>query len=473
MEYSDLPKWSAKVGIWAGEYFNSLRERPVRSQVKPGECKNKIPPNAPENPHSMEEIFADFKSWVPDAMTHWQHPRFFAFFPANAAPASILAEQIINSMACNCLLWETSPAATEMEQRMVEWLRNSVGLPDNFSGLIQDSATTATLCAVLTMREKILKWQGLINGLSTAPNIRIYASEENHSSVDKAVRISGIGQNNLVKIPTDQTLAMRPEELHTSIQSDLDAGRLPAGVILCFGGTANGACDHIKESIAIAKEFNLYCHVDAAWAGAAMICPEFRHLWEGIEHADSIVINAHKWTGAQFDCSIQFLANPSFQQATLGLRPEYLKTEGDGAVTNMNELTIPLGRRFRALKLWFVFRAYGLEKLREIIRNHVDWVKKLERKFASDSDFEIVTSSPLSLFTFRYVHKDGDSDEMTNEILRQVNNEGRIYLTPSMFEGHRVIRVTAGTIDCTIDDVMQIYENVREVASKLQKTNQI
>ncbi len=467
MRYSDLPEWASKTGVWAGRYYESLRDRPVRPQTRPGEFLRKIPDTAPEKPETMEQVFADFESLVPEAMTHWQHPRFFAYFPANAAPASVLAEQIISTMACNCMLWQTSPAATELEQRMVEWFRNAVGLSGRFSGLIQDSATTATFCAILTMREKALAWQGLTDGLSGRPVIRIYGSPENHSSIDKAARLSGIGQANLVKVETDESLAMRPEALREAIQRDMDAGMLPAGVVLCVGGTANGACDRIAETISAAKKFGLYCHVDAAWAGGAMICPEFRRLWDGVEEADSIVINPNKWTGAQMDCSLQFLADPALQSATVGLRPEYLKTHRFSGFTDFNELTIPLGRRFRALKLWFVFRAYGLQGLRNMIRSHVRWVRKLESRLAADPDFEIVTSSPLALFTFRYAPAGGGADSLTSELLQRINDDGRIYLTPSEFNGRPVIRMTAGTFECTEDDVMQVYDIVRELASGL------
>ena len=467
LKYADLPKWSAKVGKWAGKYYHSLHNRPVRSKIKSGQFLTSIPKQVPEQPQSMEQVFADFEHLVPDAMTHWQHPRFFAYFPANAAPASIIAEQIINTMACNCMLWQTSPAATELEQRMIEWTRDSVGLPNSFAGLIQDSATTATLCAILTMREKTLGWQGLKKGLYNQPEMRIYASPENHSSVDKAARISGIGQKNLVKIPTDDQLSMQPAALYQAIQNDIHAGKRPAGVVICFGGTANGACDRVKETISVAKKFDLYCHVDAAWAGAAMICPEYRYLWEGIQKADSIVINAHKWTGAQFDCSLQFLAKPILQQQTLALQPEYLKTEGHSEITNYHELTIPLGRRFRALKLWFVFRVYGLTNLRTMIRNHINWVQNLEAKFADDPIFEIVSSSPFALFSFRVAPGIGDSDQLTPILLQRINDDGRIYLTPSVYNGHPVIRMTAGTFECTKNDVMQTYDIVKELASQL------
>jgi aromatic-L-amino-acid/L-tryptophan decarboxylase len=243
-------------------------------------------------------------------MTHWQHPRFFAYFPANAAPASMLAEQLVNAMACNALIWQTSPAATEVEQVMVDWLRQAVGLPEGFVGTIHDSATNATLSAVLTMREKALGWRGLEDGLSAGPTLRFYASAETHSSVDKAIRVAGIGQRNLVKVATDADRAMTGAALRAAIAADRAAGMVPAGVILCAGGTSVGAFDRIGDCIAVAKAEGLPVHVDAAWAGSAMICPEFRPLWAGIEGADSVVFNPHKWLGAQFDCSVQLLRDP-------------------------------------------------------------------------------------------------------------------------------------------------------------------
>ncbi len=257
-------------------------------------------------------------------MTHWQHPRFFAYFPANAAPASMLAEQLANAMSAQAMLWQTAPAANEMEDLVIRWLRDGMGLPDSFTGTIHDSATTATFSAVTTMRELALDHTGITKGLSGAPQLRIYASAQTHSSVDKAVRLSGIGQDNLVKVPTipgHPTWSMDPDALDRLIREDIAAGCKPAGVVLCVGGTSIGACDDIAACIKVAHGHGLTVHVDAAWAGSAMICAEFRHLWAGIEDADSIIFNPHKWLGAQFDCAVQFLRDPGPQIGAMGLRP--------------------------------------------------------------------------------------------------------------------------------------------------------
>ena len=458
MNHDELNQWSKRAADWATEYNAALRDRPVRAPLVPGAISRQLPPSPPEAPEPMAEIFADFDRIVPPGITHWQHPRFFAYFPANASPASMLAEQLANAIAAQGMIWQTSPAVTEIEQVMIQWLRQSLGLPDGFTGTIHDSATTATLSAVLTMRERALEFQGNVKGLSGHPTLRIYASAETHSSVDKAIRIAGIGQDNLVKIPTDQSLSMKPGALAAAIAADRAAGLLPAGVILCAGGTSVGAFDRIGECITVAHAAGLPVHVDAAWAGSAMICPEFRDLWSGIEAADSIVFNPHKWLGAQFDCAVQFLRDPTPQVKTLGLRPSYLETAGKEDIVNFNEWTVPLGRRFRALKLWFTLRAYGLEGLRARIRNHVAWAVEACEALRALPGVTITSEPRLSLFTFAL-----ENDAATEALLTRINDDGRIYLTQTRHKGAYVIRVQVGQFDCTRDDVMMIPQVVAEL----------
>ncbi|MFM7335562.1 MAG: pyridoxal phosphate-dependent decarboxylase family protein [Tabrizicola sp.] len=458
MDHEDLRLWSKRAADWAADYHATLRDRPVRAPLVPGAIARQLPPAPPEAPEAMEAIWDDFERIVPDGMTHWQHPRFFAYFPANAAPASMLAEQLVNAMACNALIWQTSPAATEVEQVMVDWLRQALGLPNDFVGTIHDSATNATLSAVLTMREQALGWRGLDEGLSGAPTLRFYASAETHSSVDKAIRVAGIGQRNLVKVATDRDRAMTGAALAQAIAVDRAAGLQPAGVILCAGGTSVGAFDRIADCIAVAKSEGLPTHVDAAWAGSAMICPEFRDLWAGVDGAESIVFNPHKWLGAQFDCSVQFLKDPGAQVRTLGLRPTYLETAGREEIVNFNEWTVPLGRRFRALKLWFVLRAHGLDDLRRRIRNHVAWAEAVRDRLAVIPGVEIVTEPLLSLFTFAL----GD-DALTEQLLNRINDDGRIYLTQTRVDGRFAIRVQIGSFDCREEDAMLIAKTVHEV----------
>src|SRR6056297_554273 len=458
MNHDDLRDWSKRAADWAHAYHATLRDRPVRAQTTPGATAARLPEHAPEEPEPPERIFGDFEDIVPDAMTHWQHPRFFAYFPANAAPASMLAEQLANAIAAQCMLWQTSPAATEIEEVMVRWLRDALGIAPHFTGTIHDSATTATLSAVLTMREQALGWEGNADGLSALPRLRLYASDQTHSSVDKAARIAGIGQVNLVKVATDASLSMDPAALDRAIAEDHAAGLAPAGVILCVGGTSVGGTDRIADCIEVAKRHDLPVHVDAAWAGSAMICPEFRTLWEGIDGADSIVFNPHKWLGAQFDCAVQFLADPAPQVRTLGLRPDYLETLGHDTPTDFNEWTVPLGRRFRALKLWFTLRAYGLDGLRTRIRTHVAWARELAEEIAAIPGLEIVTPPMLSLFSFAA----GD-DAATRALLQRVNDDGRVYLTQTTHRGRFVVRVQVGQFDTTRDDVMTVAQVLRDL----------
>jgi len=460
MNPDDLNHWSKRAADWTRDYYATLRDRPVRARTSPGKTAAKLPAKAPDQPEPMDQIFADFEAIVPDAMTHWQHPRFFAYFPANAAPASILAEQLTAALAAQAMLWQTAPAATEIEEVMMRWLRDALGLADHFTGTIHDSATTATLCAVLTMRERALNWTGNEDGLSDQVRLRLYASDQTHSSIDKAANISGIGRVNLCKIPTDDQLSMRPEALDAAIKQDKSNNFCPAGVILSVGGTSVGGTDRIADLIAVAKRHDLYTHVDAAWAGSAMICPEFRSLWSGVDRADSIVFNPHKWLGASFDCAVQFLADPVPQVRTLGLRPDYLETLGQSEVTNFNEWTVPLGRRFRALKLWFLMRAYGLDGLRERIRNHVAWSRELCAEIAKLPDFKITTQPMLSLFSFRY-----RSDADTEALLTRINDDGRIYLTQTRHNDQFVIRVQVGQFDCTRDDVMGVLDVLRDLTA--------
>ena len=459
MDHNDLNRWSKLAADWATDYHANIADKPVRAQTTPGEIAAKLPKEPPEQAQPMEEIWHDFTAIIPPGLTHWQHPRFFAYFPSNAAPASILAEQLSGALATNGLLWQTSPAMGELEAVMIDWLRSSLGLPDFFKGVIQDSASSATLTAILTMRERALDWRGISSGTSGEKAPRIYASAQTHSSIDKAVWIAGIGQDNLVKIPTRDDYAMDPDALRAAIAADRAAGLLPAGVVGCIGGTSIGASDNLREILTIAREHDLYTHVDAAWAGSAMICPEFRDIWDGIELADSIVFNPHKWLGANFDCSVQFLADPKPQLQTLGLRPDYLETLENPEITNLSEWTIPLGRRFRALKLWFLIRAYGLEGLRSRIRNHVNWTVEAERQIASIPGIIITTSTRLALFTFAL-----ESESATRDLLERINADGRIYLTQAMHEGRFVIRFTVGQWDTTLNDVMIGVETIRELA---------
>jgi aromatic-L-amino-acid decarboxylase len=468
MDWDDFAAWGRRISDWSAQYHKTLADRPVRAQTKVGDTARLLPAAPPERAEDMEEIFADFDRIVMPGMTHWQHPRFFAYFPANAAPPSMLAEFLATTLAAQCMLWQTSPAATELEGVMIDWMRQAMDLPEGYTGVIQDSASSATLSAVLTMRERAIGYSGNREGLSGKGALRIYVSEEAHSSIDRAIWVAGIGQENLVKLPTRGTRhAMDADALRAAIAADRAAGHRPAGLIAITGGTGIGACDDLRPILEIARAEGLYTHLDAAWAGAAMICPEIRaDLWAGVEGYHSIVFNPHKWLGAQFDCSIQFLADADAQRNTLKIEPEYLRTSGS-AVTNYSELTIPLGRRFRALKLWFLIRSYGLEGLRARIRNHIAWAGEICEAIRAMEGFEIVTEPALSLFTFRCP---GD-DAMQQRLVDALNDDGRIYLTQGAYRGRRTIRFQVGQFDTTREEVLLAAEVIAEVWQGLARAD--
>lgn len=469
MDGGDFRTWAQRAAAWAADYRAGLPDLPVRARTAPGEVAAALPPAPPEAGEPMADIFADFERIVVPGMTHWQHPRFFAYFPANASPASVIAEFLTAAMGAQCLLWQTSPAATEMETVVIDWLRQAVGLPDGWHGVIQDSASSATLCAFLTMRERALDFTGNTHGLAGQPAVRVYASDQVHSSIDKAAWISGIGAENLVRIATHgPRQGMDPAALEAAIIADKAAGRRPGGVVACVGGTGIGAMDNVAEVVAVARRHDLFVHVDAAWAGSAMICPEFRPLWAGAEAADSIVLNPHKWLGAQFDCSAHFIRDTAQHLATLAIQPEYLRTHGHDGIVNYSEWSIQTGRRFRALKLWFVLRTHGLSGLREMIRNHVRWSQALAARIAAEPGFSLASAPVLSLFAFRHHAGDGrDPDAHTLALLQAINDGGALYLTPTRVGEHLAIRFQAGSMDTTEADVAAAFHIIREAAHAL------
>lgn len=465
MDWDEYASWAAKIGRWGADYHKTIRDKPVRAQTKPGEIAAQLPDAPPDAPEPMDAIFGDIDRVVMPGITHWQHPRFFAYFNSNAAPPSMIADQVSSVIAAQCMLWQTSPAATEIETKVLDWLRQGLGLADGFKGVIQDSASSATLAAVLTMRERALNFTGNTTGLPGGPTLRIYCSAEVHSSIDKAIWVAGIGQDNLAKVPITQGDPLRgidTDALRSAIAADIAAGLTPAGIVACVGGTGTGGTDNVAAVMDIAEEFDLYTHVDAAWAGSAMLCPEFRKLWDGVDRAHSVVMNPHKWLGTNFDLSAHFVRTPEDLVRTLAIQPEYLKTHGADGIINYSEWSVPLGRRFRALKLWFLIRAYGLDGLRTRLRNHVTWVQNLAERLRDHPDFEIVTEPVLALFTFRLVAADPDATNLA--FVNAINDDGRIYLTQTKVDGALAIRFTGCQFDATEEDVDMAYDVITELA---------
>ena len=471
MDNRDLEAWGRRAAEWSVEYLESLRERPVRPKSRPGEVMEALPPAPPHKAEPVEKVFAEFESLVVPHVTNWQHPRFLAYFPSNNSPPSILAEWLTATMASNCLLWQTSPAGTEMEIHVLDWLRQMTGIGEGWYGIIQTGAGMATLSAILTAREKALDWAGKETGLSGQPVLRVYTTDQAHSSIEKAVFLSGIGRDNLVRVATDADGAMDPAALRTAIAADRAAGMRPCAVCCVLGGTGVGASDRLDEILPVAREEGLFSHVDAAWAGSALICPEFRGIARGIELADSLVMNPHKWLMTNFDCSAHFVKSVEDFRKTMSITPAYLVTQDAEGITDYSQLTLELGRRFRALKLWFVIRCYGVSGLQQIIRNHVAWTESMAARIGDTPGFEITSRPRLGLFSFRLRpdgHEDGEAlDNLNARLVDAVNGDGTLYLTQTIHDGRYVIRISIGTTSTTAEDIDIAYDRIVALAAPI------
>ena len=456
---------------WMADYLDGVERFPVRAQVKPGEIAAKLPEGPPETGEPMERIFADFQSDVVPGITHWQHPSFFAYFPGNSSPPSVLAEMLTATISAQCMLWQTSPAATEMETRVLDWLRQMVGLPEGFHGVIQDSASSAILCAILTAREQATGWRVNEDGLGAVPPLAVYTSEETHSSTEKNVKIAGIGRKNLRKIPTDDAFAVRPDALDEAIAEDKAKGIVPACVIASIGTTGVGGIDDLRAVGEVCRRHGVWLHVDAAWAGSALVLPEYRWMIDGIEFADSFVFNPHKWLFTNFDCSAHFVRDPDALVRTLSILPEYLKSREQDQVIDYRDWSVPLGRRFRALKLWFVIRHYGVEGLRRRVAAHIELARELAEQVDAAPGFELVTPPSLSLFSFR-CHPSGMDDEaaldaLNQRLLETLNDGGGMYLTQTLVRGRYAIRFVVGQTSTERRHVQAAWKKIRETAAGL------
>jgi aromatic-L-amino-acid/L-tryptophan decarboxylase len=456
---------------WMTDYLANVERHPVRARVQPGEIAAQLPVGPPALGEPLERIFADFEGILLPGMTHWQHPSFFAYFAANSSPPSVLAEMLTATLGAQCMLWQTSPAAAELETRTLDWLRQMIGLPDGFAGVIQDSASSGTLCALLVARERATDWQANEAGLGTCPPLVFYASEEAHSSVEKAVTIAGLGRRSLRSIATAADFAMRPEALAAAVREDRAAGRVPAGVVATLGTTGVGAVDPLRPIGQICREHGLHLHVDAAWAGSALLLEEQRWMIDGAEHIDSFVFNPHKWLLTNFDCSAHFVRDPAALVRTLSVLPAYLQSRETGAVIDYRDWGVPLGRRFRALKLWFVIRSYGVERLRAMLRDHIAWTVDLAEMIRAEPDFELVTPPKLALLTFRYrppgVDDQAGLDLLNERLLHALNDDGRVYLTQTRVRGRYVIRFAIGQLYTTRAHVDRAWQLITETARSL------
>jgi aromatic-L-amino-acid decarboxylase len=467
MNSADFRRHAHDVVDWMADYLDGVEEFPVKAQVRPGEIAGRLPQAPPEAAEPMEEILGDFRSLIVPGMTHWQHPKFFAYFQANSSRPSVLAEMLTATLAAQCMIWDTSPAATELEERMMGWLRLMIGLPEGFVGSIQDTASTATLCAILAARERVSQFAVNESGMSDAGVFTAYCSTETHSSIEKDVKIAGIGRANLRKIAVDSEFGIDPEALESAIAADVAAGRRPVCVVATLGTTGVSGFDPLRAVGEVCDRHGIWLHVDAAWAGSALLLPEQRWMIDGVEYADSFVFNPHKWLFTNFDCSAFFVRDPAALVRTFEILPEYLKTRDGAAVTNFRDWGVPLGRRFRALKLWFVIRSYGVDGLRRMIRGHIDLAQELAATVDGSEDFELLRPPVLSLFCFRYRPKGMDEqglDEANERLLHAVNDSGKLYLTHTRINGVYAIRFVVGQTATEPRHVREAWQTVQELA---------
>lgn len=468
MDIREFRENAHKTVDWIADYFEKIEELPVKSQVEPRDIYNKLPAEPPKNADSYENILNDVDNIIMPGITHWQNPRFHAYFPANSSFPSVLAEMITAGIGAQCMMWQTSPAAAELEEMMMIWLRDLCGIPDTFTGVIQDTASTATLCALLTAREKASNYSINKNGYSVE-KYRIYCSYEAHSSIEKAVKIAGFGKDNLVKIKVDQRFSMISSELEYAIMKDINLGFTPLCVVSALGTTGSTAVDPISDISNICNKYKLWHHIDAALAGTAMILPEYRHWMKGIETADSYVFNPHKWMFTNFDCSAYYVKDVEALIKTFEILPEYLKTKEDG-VNNYRDWEIPLGRRFRALKLWFVIRSYGVKNLKQTIRTHLSLTKLFVELLENEECYELLAPVDFNTVCFRcnpkYLNEEQLND-LNASILDVVNNSGEMYISHTKLNEKYTLRMVIGQTHVNKVHVQKSFELIDKTAKSL------
>ncbi|HTR66050.1 MAG TPA: aminotransferase class V-fold PLP-dependent enzyme [Terriglobales bacterium] len=449
---------------WIADYYQRVETFPVLSRVKPGEIRASLPPAAPAQGESFEKILGDVEKVILPGITHWQSPNFFAYFPSNASGPSILGDLLSSGLDVQGMLWATSPACTELETHVLDWLVPMLGLPEKFlssrtgGGVIQDTASSASLCALLAARERASNFASNQRGCDG--KLVAYTSAQAHSSIEKAVQIAGIGRQNLRLVEVDENFAMRPEALARQLEQDRRDGLTPCFVAATVGTTSSNAIDPVPEIGRICREQNLWLHVDAAMSGTAALCPEFRHLQNGVELADSYCFNPHKWMFTNFDCDCFWVADRKALIQTLSVLPEYLKNQAteSGAVIDYRDWQIPLGRRFRSLKLWFVIRHYGIEGLQHHVRRHVQLAQEFAAWVKGDSRFELAAPAPLNLVCFR--HKGGDAANQA--LMDKLNRSGELYLTHTRLNDKLTLRMCIGQTNTERRHVEQAWRRIQK-----------
>jgi aromatic-L-amino-acid decarboxylase len=453
------------------DYRAGVATRPVMSQGRPGALRAALPKTPPQQPEPFSAMFDDLDRLIMPGLSHWQHPRFFGYFPANSELSSVLGDYLSTGLGVLGLSWQASPALTELEEVVADWLRQMVGLTDAWSGVIQDTASSGALVALICARERATDY-GLARGglqASAAPLV-VYASRYAHSSVDKAALLAGFGRDNVRLIEADAVYAMRPDALDAAIKADRTAGRIPCAVVATVGTTTTTALDPIEPIAGLAAQHGLWLHVDSAMAGSAMILPECRWMWRGVEGADSISLNPHKWLGAAFDCSLYYVRDPQLLIRVMGTNPSYLQSSADSEVRNFRDWGIPLGRRFRALKLWCLLRAEGVEALQGRLRRDLANAGWLAGQAASAADWKVLAPIPLQMLCLRHEPAGLAGEALDRHTLAwadAVNRSGGAYLTPATLDGRWMVRVSIGALATQRADVEAFWRQAQAAVTRI------
>jgi aromatic-L-amino-acid decarboxylase len=465
MNSEEFRKAGHRLIDWVADYRATIESRPVMARTGPGDIKAQLPAAPPQHAESFDAIFSDLDRIVMPGITTWQHPQFYGYFPSGGALSSVLGDYVSSGLGVIGLAWQSSPALTEVEEVTLDWLRQMLGLSDHWSGVINDTASTSSLIALICARERTTNYGIARGGLQQAEQpLMVYTSAHSHSSVEKAALLAGFGKDNVRVVPHDASNAMRPESLEQMVKDDLANGRTPCAVVATTGTTTSTALDPLDAIGRVAHAHGLWLHVDAAMAGSAMILPECRWMWEGVEQADSLIVNPHKWLGAVFDCTLYFVRDPQHLVRVMSTNPSYLQSAADGRVKNYRDWGVPLGRRFRALKLWFLIREQGVEGLQARLRRDMANAKWLEEQVSATPHWRVLAPVPLQTVCVRHEPPGltGDAlDEHTLDWATRLNQSGDVFLTPAMLDGRWMVRVSIGAELTGREHVARLWELMR------------
>ena len=470
MSNREFRKYGHAVIDWIADYYDNVEQYSVKSQAKPGDIKTSLEKNPPESGEPMHNILEDIDSLIMPGITHWQSPKFFGYFPTNTSGPSILADLISSGLGVNGMLWETSPACTELETHVLDWLATMLNFPDHFmsqnegGGVIQDTSSSASLCAMIAAREK--KNNGNSNLFGCREHLTAYVSSQTHSSIEKAAMVAGVGSKNVKLIDINNDFSMNIPNLKKQIIKDAKDGYIPFFVCATIGTTSSNAIDSVYEIGKICDEYKLWMHVDAAMAGTATLCPEYQYMHKGLEYADSYTFNPHKWMLTNFDCSCLFIKNRDELISALRIMPEYLNNQSSksGEVIDYRDWQIPLGRRFRSLKLWAVIRYYGIEGLQNYVRHHINMAQQFLSWVKSDERFEIMAPAPLNLICFRVK----GCNKLNEDLLNHINNTGEIYITHTRLNDLFTLRLCVGQTHTDVNHVKEAWELIKSGIEKIK-----